>query len=145
MAPEFGYHITLESRGNEVERLFAFLQQSLLGEVLHTPSEEVINDLKVVAEEWLANVIDHGYGKDGSGTLDIDLSIGKNRIEIAFRDHAVAFNPLNEDNREVSSDYSEGGMGLTIIRSLTDSRHYAREGEHNVFTLTKHYNPVNPD
>ena len=34
----------------------------------------------------------------------------------------------------------EGGMGIVLVKSLTDEQNYRRDGDHNVFTVTKNYN-----
>lgn len=133
-------HITLHSESREVERLFTFIRESLESGGHQIISEDFINDIKLVAEEWLANIINHAYEKGPGGTLDITLRVNDKEVTIIFRDSAAAFNPLTDHDDTVQRDYSEGGRGLSIIRSLTDKQHYARENGHNVFTLTKYYN-----
>ena len=135
------YHITLQNKSSEVGKLFAFISQSLENNPYHPVSEELTNDLKLVSEEWLANAINHAYGKEQNGTLDITLGIDNEEITIVFRDSAAAFNPLTDYDDSEPRDPSEGGRGLSITRSLTDKQHYERKNGHNVFTLTKYYNP----
>ena len=135
------YHITLQNKSSEVGKLFAFISQSLENNPYHPVSEELTNELKLVSEEWLANVISHAYGKEQNGTLDITLGIDNEEITIVFRDSAAAFNPLTDYDDSEPRDPSEGGRGLSITRSLTDKQHYERKNGHNVFTLTKYYNP----
>jgi sigma-B regulation protein RsbU (phosphoserine phosphatase) len=137
-----GHHITLQNNSGEVERLFTFIHKSFESDRRQIISEEFINDIKLVAEEWLANIINHAYVKEHHGTLDITLRIDDKEMTIVFRDSAAAFNPLTDYDDTGERDYSEGGRGLSIIRSLTDKQHYARENGHNVFTLTKYYNPA---
>jgi sigma-B regulation protein RsbU (phosphoserine phosphatase) len=140
--PSERYRITLQSNSGEVERLFTFIHQSLENDKHHIASEEFINDIKLVAEEWLANIVNHAYHEEHSGTLDIALRIDDKEITIVFKDSAAAFNPLTDYDDTGQRDHSEGGRGLSIIRSLTDKQHYTRENGHNVFTLTKYYNPA---
>jgi anti-sigma regulatory factor (Ser/Thr protein kinase) len=131
---------SLQLRGtfSECEQLHQFIQDFANTQAI---SLEVLQDLKLVAEEIFANIVEHSYCEAPGHNIDITISTSKNDIKISFIDNATAYNPLefnthNDGNR----DLCEGGMGIRIIKSLTDAQNYERLDDHNVFTITKHYN-----
>lgn len=132
-----GTHIRLRSCSSECNRLYEFLADNL--EPLPV-TKEFRHDLKLVAEELLANIINHGYDKDTEQPIDVDLAFDGDRVELTFTDSGQAFNPLDSEHPERLNDLSEGGMGILLVKALTDEQHYRRDGERNVFTVTKNYN-----
>ena len=105
---------------------------------------DTYNDLRLVLEETFVNIASYAFDKHGGQTITVDLTNTAGEISITFTDTGIAFNPLNHaaDNIE-TDDHCEGGMGIHIIRSLTDRQQYDRVGQSNVFTLTKHYTKQN--
>lgn len=130
-------HIQLSNKTSECNRLFEFLADSL--EQLPV-TKEFRHDLKLVSEELLANIIKHGYDSHTDGTIDIELAVDGSNVRMTFTDAAAAFNPLERTSPDVLNDLSEGGMGILLVKSLTDEQHYQRDHDHNVFTVTKNYN-----
>ena len=130
-------HIQLSNRTSECNRLFEFLADSL--EQLPV-TKEFRHDLKLVSEELLANIIKHGYDSHTVEFIDIELAVDGRSVRITFTDSAGAFNPLERASPDVLNDLSEGGMGILLVKSLTDEQHYKRDNNHNVFTVTKNYN-----
>jgi len=130
-------HIQLINKTSECDRLFEFLNDSLE----HLPvTKEFRHDLKLVSEELLTNIINHGYDSHADETIDIELAVDGSSVRITFTDSASAFNPLEREHPDILNDLSEGGMGILLVKSLTDDQHYTRDNNHNVFTVTKNYN-----
>lgn len=130
-------HIKLFNKTSECNRLYAFLTDGL--EQLPV-TKEFRHDLKLVSEELLANIINHGYDSHAEETIDIELTVDGGSVRLSFTDSAKAFNPLERDTPDMLNDLSEGGVGILLVKSLTDEQHYKRENDHNVFTVTKNYN-----
>ena len=130
-------HIRLDNKTGECNRLFEFLSENLAQLPV---TKEFRHDLKLVSEELLANIIRHGYDNGTDGAIDIDLAVDGRSVRITFTDSARPFNPLERPSPDVLNDLSEGGMGILLVKSLTDEQHYRRESSHNVFTVTKNYN-----
>jgi sigma-B regulation protein RsbU (phosphoserine phosphatase) len=129
--------IRLSDQSGECIRLYEFLADSLE----HLPvNKEFKHDLKLVAEELLANIINHGYEDNGEGSIDIELVADEHCVRLTFTDSARPFNPLERKDPGVLNDLSEGGMGLLLVKSLTDEQSYKRDHNRNVFSVTKNYN-----
>lgn len=130
-------HIQLRNNSSECNRLYGFIAESLQ----HLPvTEEFRHDLNLVAEELLANIINHAYAETATGTIDIELTVEEQRVRITFTDFGIAFNPLKDQETDLPNDYSYGGMGIRLVKSLTDEQSYKRDNNVNVFTVTKNYN-----
>ena len=130
-------HLQLTKNTGECQRLYDFLDNSLAGLPV---TEAFKHDLRLAAEELLANIIEHGYANDNEITVDIDLTADERRVQLAFTDSGEAFNPLEHDNQKTKNDPSEGGVGLLLVKSLTDEQSYTRADGQNVFVIAKHYN-----
>lgn len=103
-------------------------------------SEDAYNDLRLVLEETFINIASYAFDKQDTENITIELDADADEISITFTDTGIAFDPLTqaEDCGE-ADDHCEGGMGIHIIKSLSDHLEYNRVGQSNVFTVTKHY------
>jgi len=129
--------IVLGGDSSECARMYQFLAHNLEGLPL---TLEFKHDIKLVAEELLANIIKHGYAKDADEQIELELNIDSKSVNLTFTDAGSAFNPMKQDMPEILNDLSEGGMGIMLVKSLTDEQHYTRKNNLNVFTVTKNYN-----
>jgi len=129
--------IQLSNKGSECTRLYEFLADSL--EKLPV-TKEFKHDLKLASEELLANIINYGYDKNSEEKIDIEMAADGSSVRITFTDSAREFNPLERNAPDMLNDLSEGGMGILLVKSLTDEQHYKRDNDYNVLTVTKNYN-----
>jgi len=90
----------------------------IAGEV--SMSEDVLADLKLAVTEACGNAVRHAYTADG-GVVRVVYEVGRDAIEITVEDDgagtALADVPSDPFADE---DPSESGMGLAIIRAVTD-------------------------
>ena len=106
--------------------------------------DSAFNDLRLVLEEVFVNIASYAYDNDDIQIITVDLNDIDDGVSITFTDTGIAFDPLSYTYDDIeSADHSEGGMGIHIIRSLTDQQQYHRDGQSNVFTVTKHYTKLN--
>lgn len=133
--------ITLQNRAEDSIKLADFFSDYVRA---YKIPDDVYNDLRLVLEEAFINITSYAYDKGDNRTITVDLNDTSGEISITFNDTGIAFDPLshNTDNIE-NADHCEGGMGIHIIRSLTDHQQYHRVGQSNVFTVTKHYTRQN--
>lgn len=101
---------------------------------------EINHDLRLVLEEAFINIVNYAYPGDEDHSITIEFNNSADSISITFIDTGIAFNPLTDCDTDIETDdHCEGGMGIHIIKSLTDQQEYDRIEQHNVFTVTKHY------
>ena len=134
---QWSEQIQLSNKTSECNRLFEFLATNLQKLPV---TNEFRHDLKLVSEELLANIIKHGYDQHSDEKINIELAVDGSSVRLTFTDSAREFNPLERNSPEILNDLSAGGMGIMLVRSLTDEQSYKRDSNLNVFTVTKNYN-----
>ena len=134
---QWSEQIQLSNKTSECNRLFEFLTTNLQQLPV---TNEFRHDLKLVSEELLANIIKHGYDQHSDEKINIELAVDGSSVRLTFTDSAREFNPLERNSPEILNDLSAGGMGIMLVKSLTDEQSYIRDNNHNVFTVTKNYN-----
>jgi anti-sigma regulatory factor (Ser/Thr protein kinase) len=104
---------------------------------------DVILKLLLTVDEIVSNIILHGYRDEPDPTLRIKAEIGNNRAVLEFLDQARAYDPVSRpapDNLDQAPEQRPpGGLGLHLVKELSDEAHYRRENGWNrlsvIFTL----------
>ena len=101
--------------------------------------DEAVLDLRLVAEEVLTNVANHGHDDGAEHWVRIGFELVSGEVMLEFADDGRPFDPLAAKAREVTpgSERPIGGLGLELVRSLVDAAAYARVGSQNVLTLRR--------
>jgi serine/threonine-protein kinase RsbW len=90
-------------------------------------SDETLHDLKLALTEACTNSVKHAY-EDGSGSVDIVYELHSDRLAVEIGDAGTGFEPRAAAGNGVD-ELEEGGLGIAIIRALTDEVEIAeREG-----------------
>ena len=82
-------------------------------------SDETLHDLKLALTEACTNSVKHAYGEDGVGSVDIVYELLADRLAVEVGDAGSGFDP-NADHPGADDALEEGGLGIEIIRALTD-------------------------
>lgn len=96
----------------------------------HGWSEHQIGEIVLALDEALSNVIRHGYGGQTGCRIVISVSeiqdphLGQG-AEIRVRDFGKQVDPTQICGRDLA-DVRPGGLGVHLIRSMTDSVEYHR-------------------
>lgn len=97
--------------------------------------DELAGKLLLLLDELVSNTIYHGRNNGSLETLvELDLIVLNKSIIAQLRDNCIAFNPLLDVASEGESEL-QSGLGLLLVRSLTDSFSYAYEDQWNVIRL----------
>ena len=94
--------------------------------------------ITLILEELFANLLNHGGGAAETGGADIVLRRDGVKVHIGFSDDGAAFNPLDAPppGLEGGADHRPvGGLGLHLIRELTDHVAYRRADGRNVLDM----------
>ena len=95
---------------------------------LRPVSDETLHDLKLALTEACTNSVKHAYGEDG-GSVDIVYELLSDRLAVEVGDAGSGFEPGGARGDGGDEDLEEGGLGIAIIRALTDEVEIAeREG-----------------
>jgi serine/threonine-protein kinase RsbW len=100
-------------------------------------SDGEVADLKLAVTEACTNAILHAYadGEGNGGQLVVRYRVGPGMLEIEVEDDGVGFDPDDPGARE--SNVGGQGMGLMIIRALTDSVEIRSDGTGSRVTFSK--------
>jgi serine/threonine-protein kinase RsbW len=129
--------VILRNQPTEIPKAHLFLDELALQAGLAT---KACADLHVALEEHLTNVINHGYSPGQSGQIAVRLSSSPEALRVEIEDDASPFNPLLAPSVNVNQPLEErpiGGLGIHMIRQLTDELHYEFRSGHNVLVMVK--------
>jgi serine/threonine-protein kinase RsbW len=82
-------------------------------------SDETLADLKLALTEACSNSVRHAYGA-GEGHVDISFELRDDRLIVEVADDGTGFEPSQVDGNGGDEELSEGGLGIAIIRSISD-------------------------
>ena len=126
--------LNLSSAPENLETVCVFVEENALCAGL---DQVQANRIMLVVEEATVNIIHHAYGGQG-GKLELCCTPVQGGFEIRLVDEGPPFNPLEAPGVDAVTDIASqkiGGMGIPLIRGLTDVIRYRREGGQNVLTL----------
>ena len=89
-------------------------------------SDETLADLKLALTEACSNSVRHAYRDGREGVVDIVYELLPDRLVIEVSDDGPGFDYVESDGED--SELTEGGLGLAIIRSLSDEFELAGRG-----------------
>ena len=102
-------------------------------------SSDAISRICLAAEEALVNVINHAYPETAPGGVEVHVSFSHvYPLILEIRDQGAPFDPLSLPEPELGADVSKrkvGGMGVFLIRRMTDEVRYHRDVGTNILTL----------
>jgi serine/threonine-protein kinase RsbW len=80
-------------------------------------TDEELSDLKLALTEACTNSVRHAYA-DRPGVVEIVYELHTDRVVIEVADDGIGFVP--EIEADETDDLAEGGLGIAIIRALSD-------------------------
>ena len=91
-------------------------------------------------EELVTNCIKYGYSDGDEHIIEIVFSVVDGVLTIDVTDDGNPFNPLDAPRPDLSAAADQrriGGLGLHLLRELSDEQRYERRDGNNRLTLTK--------
>ena len=95
---------------------------------------KIANKINIVFDEIYANILD--YSKATLATISYSIENGK--LHISFTDNGIKYNPLEatEPDTTLSAEEREiGGLGIFMVRKMTESMEYEYKDGKNILTL----------
>jgi anti-sigma regulatory factor (Ser/Thr protein kinase) len=93
--------------------------------------------LGIVIDEVVSNV----YNNNTETTrINIDVAVSSNCITLLFADYGIPFNPLENPPPNTMATVEErivGGLGIHLVRTLSNSVTYSYANNTNVLTIEK--------
>lgn len=97
-----------------------------------------ILQLELVVEETVVNICNYAY-EVPPGDVTVRVHSDTKKFVIEFEDRGIPFDPLAVVEPELKADLNEqeaGGLGIFLIRRMTDEVHYRRVGEQNILSVS---------
>lgn len=105
-------------------------------------SDRDIYAIQLAADEACTNIIEHAYGQDPSGQIEIDCQLLQDEFKIVIRDRGKSFDPARVPEPKLNVELSQrkiGGLGMYMMRRLMDKVDYhTSPQEGNVLTMIKY-------
>ncbi len=128
------------SINNELAEIENVLQQFEKFAETYSISRSSTHKMCIAIDELLSNSIIHGHIDGISHKIDINLAIAKNKISVTIQDNGKPFNPLKmaiPNTTSMLEDRAIGGLGIMLVKTLTDKFEYNRKGHKNQILIEK--------
>jgi anti-sigma regulatory factor (Ser/Thr protein kinase) len=91
-------------------------------------------------EELVTNIVKYGYDDENEHRIDITVVLDDGGMRLCICDDGHPFNPLDApdpDTTLAAEDRPIGGLGIHLVRKMTDQVEYERRDDRNFVTITK--------
>jgi anti-sigma regulatory factor (Ser/Thr protein kinase) len=130
----------LDEQPGPVSRLVEHLEETLTAQGVPWQTVHAVN---LCVEELLVNIVNHGYGGTPSPDVEVELELQPGRVIIEVSDAAPAFDPTSdalEPDLDAGLDERPiGGLGVHLVKRLTDHMSYRRVDGRNHVRLEKRF------
>ena len=106
----------------------------------HGLADNVLQDLNLALEEILTNIISYAYTGPGEHGITVRLSVKPGEMRVDVEDAGQPFNPLEAPEADTTKPLEErtlGGLGIHLVRKLTDGLEYRRHEGKNLLVMKK--------
>lgn len=101
-----------------------------------------MNKVVLAVDEAVTNIMEHAYGENTDGTIDIEVEADDRRFRVLIRDSGKSFNPGAVGEVDIEDHVKKGsktGLGIFLMRQIMDEVKYSfREGIQNELVLVKY-------
>lgn len=129
--------MNLDYERSEIERLSTAILDMLKA---CNGDDAITNKTVLVAEEAVSNIINHSLPDNPGATIDFEMNVSDDKIDITIADKGPRFNPLSEapevDTTLSLDERKIGGLGIFLIRKLSDSISYDYHDKSNYLKIT---------
>jgi anti-sigma regulatory factor (Ser/Thr protein kinase) len=132
--------ITLPARLASVEAARQWLQPQLEAADVAPGSQFRI---ELVLEDLLMNVVRHGHPRPAAGdgfSLRLGAQLQSDHVLLCLEDDGVAFDPTAKPAPDIDADLDDraiGGLGMFLVREMTDTQRYDRVDGENRFWVER--------
>ena len=135
------FAVTLANRLAEIERLNEAFNEFADEHAIPVGARRSGN---VVFDELVNNVINYAFDDDAEHRIEVRVELNDQRFVITISDDGSPFNPFQTDQPDTALSLDErgiGGLGVHLVRYMTDEVSYNRRTDRNVVTLVKYLKP----
>lgn len=104
-------------------------------------AEDEVNKIELAVDEACSNVIEHAYGGERQGDIDVSVRTGRDRLTVTVSDSGRSFRfdgvPV-PDMKQYLSELRVGGLGIYLMRMLMDDVTYCSRPGRNELRMVKY-------
>jgi anti-sigma regulatory factor (Ser/Thr protein kinase) len=94
--------------------------------------------LALIVEELVTNIVKYGYAGADAGPLKFTVHIDQGRVVGTLIDAGAPFDPTAMKTPDVAAEMEArhiGGLGVHLVRTMSEDFSYRRDGGHNVVSF----------
>ncbi|MBA2537536.1 MAG: ATP-binding protein [Actinobacteria bacterium] len=96
---------------------------------------ETVADLKLALTEACSNSIRHAYAQGRTGVVEVRYELNGEKLQVEVTDDGAGF---DVSTLAPDGEPDEGGLGIAIIRALTDELAIESDGQGSRLRFTKY-------
>jgi len=102
--------------------------------------------IQLACDEACTNIIEHAYGEEGVGDIEVSWQTKKGAFIIELRDNGRPFvpdtipTPVAPNSSDEAVDLKVGGLGLHFMRTLMDEVEFTFDNQGNRLVMVKYLN-----
>ena len=132
------HQLSIEPQVSEIPRLTGWVEACCAADGL---ASDFAFKMALALEEAVINVINHAFaGPAAPRPITVRIDITGRRFAAEVIDDGVAFDPTAAPDPDLSLPLEQrdpGGLGIYLMRQMTDRLHYRRRRGRNVLRLEK--------
>jgi len=102
---------------------------------------KIITQINLAVEEIFVNIVNYAYDSEiGHATIRCEVEGNPKRIVIDFLDEGIPYNPMINDDPDITSSAEErkiGGLGIFMVKKLVNEIEYTFKDGKNILTIKK--------
>lgn len=129
--------IVLGNTLSGLEKISSRLEEFFCQQNLDDPLKNQVN---LILEELFTNSVNYGFQDQPDAQVLITLAYQPGQLEITYRDNGLDYNPLKKEDPDTHADIEArpiGGLGVYLIKTLTDHIEYQRQDGWNILKMMK--------
>jgi len=137
-------HLSLINNRVEVARLTAAVDAFARANGI---SDDDLHNIHLILDELVINVIKYAYADTRPHTIDVRLGLQGTLLTIVIEDDGRPYDPTARPAPNLDLPIEQrpiGGLGVHIVKTLSDSFVYRRVDDRNVVTVTRTIRRVPP-
>lgn len=97
--------------------------------------------IETAVDEACSNIIEHAYGPERSGEIEVSILTEPNKISITLTDYGEPFNPEYVKKPNLNTDLKkrdDHGLGIYMMKQWMDVVNFTTLDNKNILTLVKY-------
>ena len=95
---------------------------------------KIANKVSIAVDEIYSNIVNYS----GADLATISYEIKDGRLYMTFTDDGIPYNPIKAEEPDVTLSAEErkiGGLGIFMVKKMTESMEYTYEDDKNILSL----------